>query len=191
MGQLLLLVLGALVVGAVVFAVAVLITGDEPGLEAAVPDGRSVPFPGTRPLVEGDVGALRFDTAIRGYRMGQVDAALRRAAYDIGYKEELIQVLEAEVTALREGRAEEAEALRRAREAAIAGSASGAPRDVSADLGLVSGPAPTMTLVEERVARADDEDGDTVPEASVRPDPDVEREPGDDDAESTGATVQR
>jgi DivIVA domain-containing protein len=182
MGQLLLLVLGALVVGAVVFAVAVLITGDEPGMEPAVPDGRSVPFPATRPLVEGDVGALRFDTAIRGYRMGQVDAALRRAAYDLGYKEELIQVLEAEVTALREGRAEEAETLRRAREAAVAGSATSTPREISLDLGLVD------SQREESVARAADQDTDGAladeSEATVR-------QNGDDDSESAGATVPR
>ena len=42
--------------------------------------------------------------------MAQVDQALRRAAYDIGYKDELIGVLEAEVTALREGRTEDADA---------------------------------------------------------------------------------
>jgi DivIVA domain-containing protein len=181
MGQLLLLVLGALIVGAVVFAVAVLITGDEPGMEPAVPDGRSVPFPATRPLVEGDVGALRFDTAIRGYRMGQVDAALRRAAYDLGYKEELIQVLEAEVTALREGRAEEAETLRRAREAAVAGSATSSPRDISIDLDLVDAQR------EESAAYAADEDTDTATEPAAE-------EPGqngDDDSESAGATVPR
>jgi DivIVA domain-containing protein len=191
MGQLLLLVLGALVVGAVVFAVAVLITGDEPGLEPAVPDGRSVPFPATRPLIEGDVGALRFDTAIRGYRMGQVDAALRRAAYDIGYKEELIQVLEAEVTALRDGRSEEAETLRRAREAAVAGSASGAARDVNVDLGQVGGSAATATLVEERVARTADEDSDTAPAVSPATAADDEGEQGDGGTDSTGATVHR
>jgi hypothetical protein len=52
--------------------------------------------------------------------MAQVDQALQRAAYDIGYKGELIGVLEAEVTALREGRIADADVLRRAREAAIA-----------------------------------------------------------------------
>ena len=186
MGQLLLLVLGALIVGAVVFAVAVLITGDEPGMEPAVPDGRSVPFPATRPLVEGDVGALRFDTAIRGYRMGQVDAALRRAAYDLGYKEELIQVLEAEVTALREGRTEEAETLRRAREAAVASSASGAPRDLSIELGPV-GFADVEAQREEDAARVADVDTDAT---SDRPDSAVP-ENDDDDAESAGATVPR
>ena len=48
--------------------------------------------------------------------MAQVDQAMRRAAYDIGYKSELIGVLEAEVAALREGRTEDADALRQARE---------------------------------------------------------------------------
>jgi len=56
--------------------------------------------------------------------MAQVDAAFRRAAYDIGYKEELIQVLEAEVTALREGRIEDADALQQARAAATSGATS-------------------------------------------------------------------
>ena len=120
MGELFLLLIAALVVGAIVFGVAVLITGDDQGIEGHEPDGRAIPLPTTRPLGETDVTQLRFDTVIRGYRMAQVDAAFRRAAYDIGYKEELIQVLEAEVTALREGRTEDADALRAAREAAIA-----------------------------------------------------------------------
>jgi hypothetical protein len=51
--------------------------------------------------------------------MAQVDQALQRAAYDIGYKGELIGVLEAEVVALREGRTADADVLRRAREAAV------------------------------------------------------------------------
>ena len=48
--------------------------------------------------------------------MDQVDQAMRRAAYDIGYKSELIGVLEAEVIALREGRTDDADVLRQARE---------------------------------------------------------------------------
>src|SRR5437773_6097433 len=118
MGQLLLLVAGALAVGAIGFGIAALLSGGDPGLVAVEPDGRAVPLPGVRPLSETDVAALRFDTGLRGYRMAQVDAALRRTAYDIGYKEELIQVLEAEVDALRDGRIEDADALRRARRAA-------------------------------------------------------------------------
>jgi DivIVA domain-containing protein len=120
MGQVLLLLVVALTVAAVVFGVTVLVSGRDPGLAPAEPDGRAVPLPGSRPLHESDVAEVRFDTALRGYRMAQVDQAMRRAAYDIGYKSELIGVLEAEVTALREGRTEEAEALRRTREEAAA-----------------------------------------------------------------------
>ena len=135
MDQLLLPVLGVLVVGAVGFAVALLLSGRDPGLQRVEPDGRAVPLPATRPLMEGDIDALRFDTVLRGYRMDQVDAALRRTGYDIGYKEELIQVLEAEVEALRDGRVEDADALRRARTAAS--------RAVIADPApVVAGPAP-------------------------------------------------
>lgn len=124
MGQVLLLLVVALTVAAVIFGVTVLVTGRDPGLAPAEPDGVAVPLPSTRPLRESDVGEVRFDTALRGYRMAQVDQAMRRAAYDIGYKTELIGVLEAEVTALREGRVADAEALCRAREQA-AGAQSG------------------------------------------------------------------
>lgn len=119
MGQLLLLLVVALTVAAVVFGVTVLVTGRDPGLVPAEPDGRAVPLPGSRPLRESDVGDVRFDTALRGYRMAQVDQAMRRAAYDIGYKSELIAVLEAEINALREGRTADADVLHRAREEAV------------------------------------------------------------------------
>ncbi|MGC4804598.1 DivIVA domain-containing protein [Micromonospora sp. DT233] len=125
MGQVLLLLVVALTVAAVVFGVTVLVTGRDPGLVPVEPDGRAVPLPGNRPLHESDVGDVRFDTTLRGYRMAQVDQAMRRAAYDIGYKSELIGVLEAEVTALREGRTADADALARAREQAAAEAAAG------------------------------------------------------------------
>jgi len=113
--------LAALIIGAVVFGVAALMTGADPGLDSAEPDGAAAPLPLDRPLAESDFLRLRFDTALRGYRMAQVDVALRRAAYDIGYKEELIAVLEAEVSALRAGNAAEADGLREARLAALKG----------------------------------------------------------------------
>ncbi|GGM26165.1 hypothetical protein GCM10011608_08630 [Micromonospora sonchi] len=116
MGQLLLVLVVAVTVAAVVFGVTALVGGRDPGLVPTEADGRAVPLPGDRPLRESDVGEVRFDTALRGYRMAQVDQAMRRAAYDIGYKTELIGVLEAEVTALRQGQTAEADALRRARE---------------------------------------------------------------------------
>ena len=118
MVHVLLLLTGALVVGVIVFGVAALVTGGD-GLGDVEPDGRSVSLPGARPLVEGDIGTAQFDSVIRGYRMAQVDEALRRVAYDIGYKDELIQVLEAEIVALRAGKLDEADALRGARDAAV------------------------------------------------------------------------
>jgi DivIVA domain-containing protein len=120
MGQLLLFVVVALVVAAIVFGVTVMMSGGDSGLTPVEPDGRAVPLPSDRPLGEDDISETRFDTAWRGYRMVQVDQALQRAAYDIGYKGELISVLEAEVVALREGRTSDADALRTAREAAVA-----------------------------------------------------------------------
>jgi DivIVA domain-containing protein len=120
MGQLLLFIVVALVVAAIVFGVTVMVSGGDSGLTPVEPDGKSLPLPSDRPLGEEDVFRTKFDTAFRGYRMTQVDQALQRAAYDIGYKGELIGVLEAEVTALREGRTADADVLRRAREAAIA-----------------------------------------------------------------------
>jgi DivIVA domain-containing protein len=134
MGQLLLIVVVALTVAAVVFGVTVLVSGGDSGLAPAEPDGRAVPLPATRPLREDDLGDVTFDTASRGYRMAQVDQALRRAAYDIGYKDELIGVLEAEVNALRDGRTLDADALRRAREAAqvpASGGTAGAVAEVA------------------------------------------------------------
>jgi DivIVA domain-containing protein len=133
MGDLLLLLVVALTVAAIVFGLAVLIIGNDPGLAPAEPASGAVPLPTDRPLREADVTGVRFDTALRGYRMAQVDQAVRRAAYDIGYKDELIGVLEAEVTALREGRVADADELRRARLAALApaGTATRAPGDAA------------------------------------------------------------
>ncbi|WP_329018774.1 DivIVA domain-containing protein [Micromonospora rifamycinica] len=142
MGQTLLIVVVALTVAAVVFGVTVLISGRD-GLTPVEPDGRAVPLPGGRPLRESDVGALRFDTALRGYRMAQVDQAFRRAAYDIGYKTELIGVLEAEIAALRAGRTAEADALRRTREESV-----GAPADDAPATSVADGTAPEAPTVE-------------------------------------------
>ncbi|MEV0330820.1 DivIVA domain-containing protein [Micromonospora echinospora] len=154
MGQLLLLLVVALTVAAVVFGVTVLVTGRDPGLVPVEPDGRAVPLPGGRPLAESDIGGVRFDTALRGYRMDQVDQALRRAAYDIGYKSELIGVLEAEVAALREGRTAEADELRDTRLASLAG----AP--VAADGTPPAGPVPADADSSADAATTPDAAGD-------------------------------
>jgi DivIVA domain-containing protein len=169
MGQYLLALVIALTVGAVIFGITVLVTGTDPGLGAAEPDGRAVPLPGNRPLVEGDVADVRFDTAVRGYRMVQVDEALRRAAYDIGYKDELIGVLESEVAALREGRTSDAEVLRRAREAALAPAAT---VSVAPGLAASAGDAPASEAPAATAATAECETGESgapseVPERAV------------------------
>ncbi|WP_433083027.1 DivIVA domain-containing protein [Dactylosporangium sp. CA-052675] len=154
MAEFLLVLIAAVVVGAIGFGVSLLITGDDPGIEGHEPDGRSVPLPSSRPLVEGDVNQLRFDTVLRGYRMSQVDTALRRAGYDIGYKEELIQVLEAEIKALREGRQEDADALRDARQAAASGAATEAPLEPPADV-IEGGPRKSTARTTDEDAPAD------------------------------------
>jgi len=155
MGQLLLVLVVALVVAAIVFGVTVMVSGGDPGLTPVEPDGTAVPLPSDRPLDEEDIIRTKFDTAFRGYRMAQVDQALQRAAYDIGYKGELIGVLEAEVLALREGRIADADMLRRAREAAIAPPPSPVSDDPMAIVADV--PPESPTPVEKRVT-----DGETA-----------------------------
>ena len=82
------LVLGALAAWAVSRA-------DVPGVAAPVSTQSA------RPLPQGPVGAdavhgLRFDQAVRGYRMAQVDVALARLADELADRD-------AEITRLREG----------------------------------------------------------------------------------------
>jgi len=118
MPEFLLLLVIALVVAALVFGVGALLTGSDPGLTPVEPEGESRGLPSHRSLVESDFASARFDTTLRGYRMSQVDVAMARAAYDIGFKQEMIETLRAEIAALREGRTEDAEMLRKARESA-------------------------------------------------------------------------
>lgn len=166
MGQLLLLLVVALTVAAVVFGVVVLVTGRDPGLVPVEPDGRSVPLPGNRPLAESDIGVVRFDTALRGYRMDQVDQALRRAAYDIGYKAELIGVLEAEVDALRNGRLAEADRLRESRLAAAGGASAAGNVTTGA---LATGPTATAHPTPEPAAGTDAASGQPSAEKAATP----------------------
>ncbi|WP_346536698.1 DivIVA domain-containing protein [Micromonospora sp. DPT] len=207
MGQVLLVLVIALTVAAVVFGVTVLVSGRDAGLAPAEPDGRAVPLPGSRPLREADVGEVRFDTALRGYRMAQVDQAMRRAAYDIGYKAELIGVLEAEVAALREGRLADADALRRAREEAAgehpatdptpgyAGAAAtpadgstDAPRDVEPSAAAPDGlrPLDADRPLDAPALRTAAADAEAPPEASVDTAPALRTAAVDTDPRSDG-----
>ncbi len=118
MATLFLVLVVVLVIAGLVFGVVSLLAGDDPGMPPADPDGWARPLPHDRSLHEQDLKEVRFDLALRGYRMSQVDRMLRRTAYDLGYKDEMIAVLEAEVMALRDGRLADADVLRSAREAA-------------------------------------------------------------------------
>jgi DivIVA domain-containing protein len=194
-----LLLVIAVTVGAVVFGVMTLVTGGDPGLRPAEPDSRARPLPGDRPLLEGDVGKTTFDLALRGYRMDQVDQTLRRLAYDIGYKTELIQVLEAEITALREGRIEDANTLAKARLASLTGEQpeyddleplEEAPTYPEAIGGIdldapepVEEPAPLEEPDAEVAAELSPESAQLAPE----PEPEPEPEPLADKASENGA----
>src|SRR4051794_30180731 len=118
MSTVLLVLVVVLVVAGLVYGVVSLLSGDDPGLVPVDPDGVARPLPNNRSLTESDLKTVRFDVELRGYRMSQVDRVLRRTAYDVGYKDEMIAVLEAEVIALREGRIEDADLLSKARESA-------------------------------------------------------------------------
>jgi DivIVA domain-containing protein len=167
MGQLLLFIVVALVVAAIVFGVTVMLGGGDPGLTSVEPDGRAVPLPSDRPLGEDDIGKTKFDIAFRGYRMAEVDQALQRAAYDIGYKGELIGVLEAEVTALREGRLADADVLRKAREAAIAPVEPAAAALPTSEEGLVVLPQPSAPQLAVQPPAAEQRAGGDDPLAEV------------------------
>jgi DivIVA domain-containing protein len=154
-------------------------------------------LPNNRSLTEADLKDVRFDLAVRGYRMGQVDRVLRRTAYDLGYKDEMIAVLEAEVAALREGRQEDAELLRKAREsaastlpnatdeadpAALAEDADGSQETVDADRAAPEGPR------HARPADGVDGTGDVLLGDFVLPGRHATAEPGSDAAKESAST---
>ncbi len=116
MSQFLLLLVIALAAGGIIFGVAALITGSDPGMGDVDPQVRAVPLPEDRKLEETDLAQLRFDSGMRGYRPDQVDAAIDRVSADVARKNELIDLLESEVSALRDGRIVEANQIRESRE---------------------------------------------------------------------------
>ncbi len=206
MGTLVLVLVIALVVGALIFGVLALLSGDDPGLVPADADA-ALPLPADRPLVEADLAEVRFDTALRGYRMAQVDRALRRAAYDIGYKDEMISVLEAEISALREGRTEDAELMRKARENALAGVDQGyaVPVEAGGEPALLadddeSEPAETeladAAVIEAETVEATAEAAEAAEESARNPEaaedtPAAQDRPAADSAEPVGPRTAR
>jgi len=77
----------------VLFAAAVLSTREGPVLADAPPDAVHLALP-PGPLQPEDVTAVRFDMALRGYRMSEVDEVLQRLAGDLRARDERIAALE-------------------------------------------------------------------------------------------------
>lgn len=76
----------------IAFAIVVWATGDDTLRDDSTVE--PLAFDAREPVTESDVGAVRFDTGLRGYRTDQVDAALRRLAWEIGRRDERIAELE-------------------------------------------------------------------------------------------------
>lgn len=72
-------VVGVLVI-LVIGAAAVAAAGHGGGLADAPPDRPDVALPVDRPLGADDLREVRFSSAVRGYRMDEVDALLERLA---------------------------------------------------------------------------------------------------------------
>jgi DivIVA domain-containing protein len=81
----LLIVIAALVLAGIVFGAASFTLGRDRGLTPPRPDGVPFDLPPDRPLDRADISDLRFDTALRGYRMDQVDQLLARVADDLDF----------------------------------------------------------------------------------------------------------
>ncbi|WP_199036978.1 DivIVA domain-containing protein [Glycomyces salinus] len=76
----------------IAFAIVVWATGEDTLRDDSIEEPPA--FDAEEPVTESDVGAVRFDTGLRGYRTDQVDAALRRLAWEIGRRDERIAELE-------------------------------------------------------------------------------------------------
>jgi DivIVA domain-containing protein len=61
-------------------AVAVVAAGRGASMGPAYDDRADVALPGDRPVTGDDLRALRFNTAVRGYRASEVDALIDRLA---------------------------------------------------------------------------------------------------------------
>jgi DivIVA domain-containing protein len=88
-------VIAALIVGGLGFGLFTFVTGRDGGLADPDPDGVAVPAPTDRPLTAADLDDARFDLAIRGYRMDQVDELVALSRRTIHELEERVRELEA------------------------------------------------------------------------------------------------
>ena len=86
-----------LVVLAVLFGAAALLTSDRPLLADAPADAADVGLP-TGPVRPEDVAALRFSMAPRGYRMAEVDDVLDRLGAELADRDRRLALLESHTT---------------------------------------------------------------------------------------------
>lgn len=80
----------------IAFSIVVWATGQD-SLRDAGPGEAPAGLGEDGPVTEAGVGALRFDTGLRGYRADQVDAAMNRLAWEIGRRDERLAELEREL----------------------------------------------------------------------------------------------
>lgn len=92
--DLLLTVLVTALVAGVGFGVAAFVLDRTAGLAVVEPDGVSRLLPQGRRATAADVRGVRFDIAVRGYRMAQVDAVLQRLSAELEQAQQRVAELE-------------------------------------------------------------------------------------------------
>ncbi|WP_051704192.1 DivIVA domain-containing protein [Glycomyces sp. NRRL B-16210] len=80
----------------IAFSIVVWATGRDTLLDLS-PTGAPPGLGEGEPVSEAAIASVKFDTGLRGYRTGQVDAALTRLAWEIGRKDEQIAVLQSKL----------------------------------------------------------------------------------------------
>jgi DivIVA domain-containing protein len=96
-----LIVLSALVAAAIGFGIVSFTIGRDPGLTEPEPDSLAVGVPTDRPLGAEELERARFDVAIRGYRMAQVDRVIAASTATVRVLERRVGELEEELAELR------------------------------------------------------------------------------------------
>ncbi len=97
----LLLVVGVLLVGGLLFLLGSLLLGRGETQPPAEPDRSPVELPDDRPVVADDIRALRISVAFRGYRMTEVDWLLDQFAQTLDERDAALAQRDAEIERLR------------------------------------------------------------------------------------------